>query len=327
MIEHPLLGMNHVTAMASDPQQIFDLMSKVLGLHLIKKTVNQDALDTYHLYFTDDMGTAGTDMTFFTFPNQAKGKKGTNMISRASFRVPNDAAIDYWLDRLNQHNVANEGITTQFGDKIINFHDQDDQQFQLISDEHNIGVAGGTPWQHNDVPDEFAITGLGPVTVTVFNVAHMDFVLTEIMGYTKQADEGNFGLYEVGHGEPNLGGHGAQVIVEHREDLPVAEEGYGNIHHAAFNTEDRETLGTWIDRIRDYRLPQSGYIDRFYFKSDYFRAAPQILFELATAGPGFLQDETYDEAGIHLELPPFLESQRAKIEAGLKPVETDWRGR
>lgn len=319
MIEHPLLGMNHVTAMASDPQQIFDFMSKMLGLHLIKKTVNQDALDTYHLYFTDDMGTAGTDMTFFTFPNQEKGKKGTNMISRASFRVPNDAALDYWINRFDQFNVAHDPISDQFGDKIINFHDQDDQQFQLISDEHNTGVAGGTPWKHSDVPDEFAIVGLGPVTVTVYNLQHMDFVLTEIMGYSKLQEAGDFSLYEVGNG-----GHGAQVIVEHREDLPISVEGYGNIHHAAFNTEDRETLGTWIDRIRQYRLPQSGYIDRFYFKSDYFRAAPQILFELATAGPGFLQDETYDEAGIHLELPPFLEGKRAEIEKGLKPVDTDW---
>ncbi|MHA3066377.1 ring-cleaving dioxygenase [Lacticaseibacillus saniviri] len=319
MIEHPLLGMNHVTAMASDPQQIFDFMSKMLGLHLIKKTVNQDALDTYHLYFTDDMGTAGTDMTFFTFPNQERGKKGTNMISRASFRVPNDAALDYWIKRFDQFNVAHDPISDQFGDKIINFHDQDDQQFQLISDEHNTGVAGGTPWKHSDVPDEFAIVGLGPVTVTVYNLQHMDFVLTEIMGYSKLQEAGDFSLYEVGKG-----GHGAQVIVEHREDLPISVEGYGNIHHAAFNTEDRETLGTWIDRIRQYRLPQSGYIDRFYFKSDYFRAAPQILFELATAGPGFLQDETYDEAGIHLELPPFLEGKRAEIEKGLKPVDTDW---
>ncbi|OAU03752.1 ring-cleaving dioxygenase [Lacticaseibacillus rhamnosus] len=322
MIEHPLLGMNHVTAMASDPQAIFDFMSKTLGLHLIKKTVNQDALDTYHFYFTDDQGTAGTDMTFFTFPNQEKGKKGTNMISRASFRVPSDAALDYWLKRFADKGVANDGINTQFDAKIINFHDQDDQQYQLISDEHNHGVAGGTPWKHNDVPEEFAITGLGPVTVTIFNLGHMQYVLTEIMGYKQIAEDGNWSLYEVGDG-----GHGAQVILEHREDLPIPVEGFGNIHHAAFSTDNRETLGTWIDRIKQYRLPQSGYVDRFYFKSEYFRAAPQVLFELATTGPGFLQDETYDEAGIHLELPPFLESKRAEIERGLTPVKTDWRGR
>lgn len=322
MIEHTLLGMNHVTAMASDPQAIFDFMSKTLGLHLIKKTVNQDALDTYHFYFTDDQGTAGTDMTFFTFPNQPKGKKGTNMISRASFRVPSDAALDYWLKRFAEKGVANEGISNQFGTKIINFHDQDDQQYQLVSDENDHGVAGGTPWKHNDVPEEFAITGLGPVTVTIFNLGHMQYVLTEIMGYKQIAEDGNWSLYEVGEG-----GHGAQVILEHREDLPIAEEGFGNIHHAAFSTENRETLGTWIDRIKQYRLPQSGYVDRFYFKSEYFRAPPQILFELATTGPGFLQDETYDEAGIHLELPPFLESKREEIEKQLTPVKTDWRGR
>lgn len=322
MIEHPLLGMNHVTAMASDPQQIFDLMSKTLGLHLIKKTVNQDAIDTYHLYFTDDTGTAGTDMTFFTFPHQDKAKRGTNMISRVSFRVPSDAALTYWATRLADRGLNTEASSTAFGAKILNFTDQDDQHYQLISDEANRGIAGGTPWQHSDVPLENAITGLGPVEVTVYNFQHMQYVLTEIMGYTERGQEGTRTLFEIG-----TSGHGAEVIVDHREDLPIAVEGYGMIHHAAFNTEDRTTLATWIDRFKQYRLPQSDFVDRFYFQSDYVRVAPQILFEIATSGPGFLQDETYDEAGIHLELPPFLEAKRASIEAALPPIETAWRDR
>ncbi|MFD1431978.1 ring-cleaving dioxygenase [Lacticaseibacillus yichunensis] len=322
MIKHPLLGMNHVTAMASSPQAIFDLMSKTLGLHLIKKTVNQDAIDTYHLYFTDDTGTAGTDMTFFTFPNQLPGIRGTNMISRVSFRVPNDAALDFWEDRLNDRDIEHDPAESQFGSRHLNFRDEDGQEYQLISDENTHGVAGGTPWRHSDVPAEMAILGLGPVTVTVADQEHMHFVATDLMGYRQLAADGNFTLYETGEG-----GHGAQLIVEHRDDLPLAVEGFGQIHHAAFNTEDRETLQFWIDRISDYRLPQSGFVERYYFQSEYFRAAPQILFEIATAGPGFLQDETYDEAGIHLELPPFLEAQRASIEAGLTPIETRWRGR
>lgn len=321
MIEHPLLGMNHVTAMASDPQQIFDFMAKTLGLHLIKKTVNQDAHDAYHLYFTDDRGQAGTDMTFFTFPHQQKGKKGTNMISRVSFQVPSNTAIDYWHQRLRSAGVAIDAMTTTFGARSLSFHDQDDQAYQLISDEHNDGLAGGTPWQHSDVPAELAITGLGPVTITVVNQRHLDYVLTTIMGYTRIDAIGARTLYEVNHG-----GHGAQIIVEHREDLPLAQEGYGNIHHAAFNTEDETTLKSWINRIKQFRLAQSGLVDRYYFKSEYFRAAPQVLFEIATQGPGFLQDETYDEAGIDLELPPALAAQRAQIEAQLPPIQTNWRG-
>lgn len=322
MIESPLLGLNHVTAMAKDPEAIYALMVKVLGLHLIKKTVNQDALDTYHLYFTDDLGTAGTDMTFFTFPNQNRAQRGTNMISAVSFRVPTDAALDFWHERLADHGLHPGPIRQQFDALVLDFTDADGQVYQLISDEHDHGVAGGTPWQHSDVPEEFAIVGLGPVTITIINLTHLDYVLTTVMGFAQIAEADSKRLYSV-----NAGGHGAQVIVEQNRTLPIAEEGYGMIHHAAFNTRDLASLHSWVNHIASFRLPQSGLIDRYYFQSNYFRAAPQVLFEIATAGPGFLQDEPYAEAGIKLELPPKLESRRKAIEAGLKPFATDWRGR
>ncbi|MCD2256670.1 ring-cleaving dioxygenase [Agrilactobacillus fermenti] len=313
-----LLGLHHVTAITSDAQKIFNFMSKLLGLHLIKKTVNQDDVSAYHLYFTDDMGTAGTDITFFEFPHLAKGKKGTNLISRIGFRVPNDAALTYWTKRFEVNHITHSEIKTQFRDKIIQFEDFDGQQYQLVSDEHNSGISGGTPFKKSDVPAEFAIVGLGPVQITVFNQGHLNLILTELMGFTQNETEGAFTRYEL-----NNGGHGAEVIMEHREDVAPAEEGYGNVHHLAFRVSDETVLRTWIEKIKAYRLPQSGFVDRFYFKSEYFRAAPQILFEIATDGPGFLQDETYDEAGIHLELPPFLENRRSEIEAGLTPIKTE----
>ncbi|WP_461212933.1 VOC family protein [Lacticaseibacillus sp. GG6-2] len=322
MIESPLLGINHVTAMAKDPEAIYTLMVKILGLHLIKKTVNQDALDTYHLYFTDDQGTAGTDMTFFTFPNQDRAQRGTNMISAVSFRVPNDAALDYWHERLQDRGLQTGTVRQQFDALVLDFTDADGQVYQLISDEHDHGVAGGAPWQHSDVPQEFAIVGLGPVTITIINLAHLDYVLTTVMGFEQIAEAASRRLYSV-----NAGGHGAQVIVEQNRTLPIAEEGYGMIHHAAFNTVDLTSLKSWVKQIASFRLPQSDLIDRYYFQSNYFRAAPQVLFEIATAGPGFLQDEGYDEAGVKLELPPKLEPRREAIEAGLKPFATDWRGR
>lgn len=316
--ENTLLGVHHATAITSDGQKIFDFFAKILGMHLIKKTVNQDDVETYHLYFTDDKGAPGTDMTFFDFPGIPKGIKGTNSISRVSFRVPNDASQAYWEKRFTEHNVAHEAISTQFGAKVLPFHDFDDQQYQLISDEDNHGVPGGTPWQKSPVPPEYAIQGLGPVRVTVYNQEHFDLLLRTVMGFKKVAEEGQFTLYEV-----NDGGHGGQIVLEHREDLPLAVEGYGNVHHAAWRVPDRGRLDYWIYRLKSFDLPQSGYIDRYYFKSEYFRAAPQILFEIATDGPGFLQDETYEEAGIHLELPPFLEPHRAEIEANLHPLNTE----
>lgn len=312
-----LIGVHHVTAITSDAQKIYDFFTKVLGLHLIKKTVNQDDVHTYHLYFTDDMGTAGTDMTFFDFPGIQKGRPGTNSISRTTFRVPNDAALEYWAARFSESEVAYEDVSVQFGTKMIKFHDFDDQQYALISDEHNEGIGGGTPWRDNDVPEKYAIVGLGPVYVTVINREHLSLVLTDLMGFTEKETEGAFSKFEL-----NDGGHGAQVVVEHDPDAPLAVQGYGSVHHAAFQTNDEDSLHYWIERVRATGLPQSGFVDRFYFKSEYFRAAPQVLFELATNGPGFLQDETYEEAGIHLELPPFLEQRREEIQAGLNPIDT-----
>ncbi|GAK47155.1 glyoxalase [Secundilactobacillus oryzae JCM 18671] len=312
-----LVGAHHVTAITSYARKIFEFHTKVLGLHLIKKTVNQDDAHTYHLYFTDDMGTAGTDITFFDFPGIQKGQPGTNSISRTTFRVPNDASLEYWGKRLDDFNIDHEDVSEQFGAKMMKFRDFDDQQYAFVSDEHNAGVEGGTPWRGSDVPDEYAIVGLGPVYITVMNAQHMDVALTDLLGFTRKETEGDFTKYEL-----NDGGHGAQVIIEHREDLPIAIQGYGSVHHAAFTTNNEESLRYWIDCIQKTGLSHSGFVDRFYFKSEYFRVTPGVLFEIATNGPGFLQDETYEESGIHLELPPFLEPYREEIEANLTPVNT-----
>ena len=153
-------GIHHVTAMTSSATKIYRFFTDILGMRLIKKTVNQDDIETYHLYFTDDTGAPGTDMTFFDFPNQPKGKKGTDTISRASFRVPSDAALDFWLERFEKYDVAHSAINERFGKKYIEFEDFDNQYYQLISDENNQGVAAGVPWKNSNVPTEFAITGL-----------------------------------------------------------------------------------------------------------------------------------------------------------------------
>lgn len=221
-------------------------------------------------------------MTFFDFPGLPKGTKGTNTISRTSFRVKNDASLDYWIDRFNEHDIDHGPIQERFGKKYLEFEDFDNQRYQLISDEQNHGVAAGVPWKKTDVPAEHALIGLGPVFVTVTNFEHMQLVLAEVLGFKLVDAEGSFHLFEVGEG-----GNGASIIVEHREDLPEAQEGFGNVHHLALRVEDEDTLRFWIDKIAKLRFPNSGFVERFYFKSDYFRAAPQVLFELATDGPGF----------------------------------------
>lgn len=315
-----LKGIHHVTAMTSSAEKNYHFFTEVLGMRLVKKTVNQDDIQTYHTFFADDRGSAGTDMTFFDFPGIPKGTKGTNSISKTSFRVPSDQALDYWLARFDQHNVTHTGLTSQFGNKSIQFVDFDGQQYQLISDEHNPGVPAGIPWQKGPVPYDYAIVGLGPIFLTVSSLDAMRLMLVEVMKMKEIAQEDNAYLFEVGEG-----GNGGQVIVEHRDDLPQAMEGFGNVHHVAFRVEDRAALEAWISRIQDYSLPQSGYVDRFYFESLYVRVGPHILFEFATDGPGFMQDEPYETMGEKLSLPPFLEAERAEIERMVRPFDTTRR--
>lgn len=315
-----LKGIHHVTAMTSSAEKNYHFFTEVLGMRLVKKTVNQDDIQTYHTFFADDRGSAGTDMTFFDFPGIPKGTKGTNSISKTSFRVPSDQALDYWLARFDQHNVTHTGLTSQFGNKSIQFVDFDGQQYQLISDEHNPGVPAGIPWQKGPVPYNYAIVGLGPIFLTVSSLDAMRLMLVEVMKMNEIAQEENAYLFEVGEG-----GNGGQVIVEHRDDLPQAMEGFGNVHHVAFRVEDRAALEAWISRIQDYSLPQSGYVDRFYFESLYVRVGPHILFEFATDGPGFMQDEPYETMGEKLSLPPFLEAERAEIERMVRPFDTTRR--
>lgn len=314
MAKTDLIGLHHVTAITSSAPKMFDFMTNLLGLHLIKKTVNQDDVSTYHLYFTDDMGTAGTDITFFDFPGIGQGKFGKNSISRIGFRVPNDDALTYWAQRLADAGVVTDAIQTQFGAKVLPFYDFDQQRYQLVSDEHNVGLEGGTPYRHSQVPADMAISGLGPTIITVSEPERLGRLLVDVMGFTELDHQNGQVLYEL-----NGGGHGAQVIVERSLILPDGIQGYGTVHHMAFRTHDTESLRYWIERVQNAGLHDSGFVERFYFQSEYFRAAPGVLFEIATDGPGFLQDETYEEAGVHLELPPFLEGQRAEIEANLVP--------
>ncbi len=314
---NPIKGLHHVTAITSSAEKIFQFFTGVLGMRLVKKTVNQDDIQTYHLFFADDKGSAGTDMTFFDFPGMTKGVHGTNEIYKTSFRVPTDAALEYWQKRLDEMKISRGNIEEQFGKKILSFSDFDDQQYQLISDEKNKGVAPGTPWQHGPVPLEYAITGLGPVVVRISNFPALKAMLQSALLFRETAQEGNFHLFEMGEG-----GNGASVIVEHAPALPPARQGFGTVHHAAFRVEDRAALEEWIDRLDSLRLPNSGYVNRYFFESLYARVAPSILFEFATDGPGFMGDEPYESLGEKLSLPPFLELQREEIERMVRPIDT-----
>ncbi|MED4452127.1 ring-cleaving dioxygenase [Metabacillus fastidiosus] len=312
-----LKGIHHVTAITSSAEENYKFFTYVLGMRLVKKTVNQDDIQTYHLFFADDKGSPGTDMTFFDFPNIPKGVHGTNEISKTSFRVPSDKALDYWVNRFDRLEVKHTGIQEQFGKKTLSFVDFDDQQYQLISDEHNEGVASGTPWEKGPIPIEYAITGLGPIFIRIVDFDYFKEMMEKVLLFKEIGQEGSFHLFETGEG-----GNGAQVIAEHNTDLPNARQGFGTVHHVAFRVEDRKALDAWDNQVQSFGFRTSGYVDRFFFKSLYTRMAPQILFEFATDGPGFMGDEPYETLGEKLSLPPFLEPKREEIEKLVRPIDT-----
>lgn len=312
-----LKGIHHVTAITSSAEKNYEFFTYVLGMRLVKKTVNQDDIQTYHLFFADDTGSPGTDMTFFDFPGIRKGTHGTDEIYRTSFRVPSDAALEYWVKRFDRMKVKHQGIQELFGKKRLSFVDFDDQQYQLVSDELNEGIASGTPWQKGPIPLEYAITGLGPIFVRVSNFEYFKEMMEKVLEFKEIAKEGSLHLFEVAEG-----GNGAQVIVEYNAVLPRAQQGFGTVHHAAFRVEDRSVLEHWIQRLDQFQFHTSGFVDRYFFQSLYARVAPQILFEFATDGPGFMGDEPYETLGEKLSLPPFLEPQREQIEQLVRPIDT-----
>ncbi|AND40206.1 MULTISPECIES: ring-cleaving dioxygenase [Cytobacillus] len=312
-----LKGIHHVTAITSSAEKNYEFFTYTLGMRLVKKTVNQDDIQTYHLFFADDTGSPGTDMTFFDFPGIPQGSHGTDEISKTSFRVPTDEALNYWVKRFDRLEVPHSGIKEQFGKKTLSFTDFDDQKYQLISDEDNKGVPSGTPWQNGPVPLEYAITGLGPLFVRVAQFDYFKEMMEKVLHFKEIAQEGDFHLFEVGEG-----GNGAQVVVEYNPSLPQARQGYGTVHHAAFRVEDKSVLEEWDQHLRGFGFQTSGFVDRFFFGSLYSRVAPQILFEFATDGPGFMGDEPYETLGEKLSLPPFLEPKRDQIESYVRPIDT-----
>ncbi|MCT1575616.1 ring-cleaving dioxygenase [Oceanobacillus kimchii] len=314
---NPIRGMHHVTAITSSAEKNYEFFTYILGMRLVKKTVNQDDIQTYHLFFADDEGNAGTDMTFFDFPGIPKGSHGTNEIYKTSFRVPSDDALDYWVKRFNRLEINHSGIQEHFGVQTLSFSDFDDQQYQLVSDETNKGAKAGIAWKGGPIPLEYAIVGLGPIVVRVAQYDFFKEILDKVFQYKEVMKEGSEYLFEIGQG-----GNGAQLIVEHNTDLPMARQGYGTVHHAALCVDEQSDIYEWDNHIKSFGLQTSGFVDRFFFQSLYTRVAPQILFELATKGPGFMGDEPYETLGEKLSLPPFLESERDKIESMVRPINT-----
>jgi glyoxalase family protein len=312
-------GLHHVTAVTGDAPGNVAFYTDTLGLRLVKKTVNQDDVSAYHLFYGDEIGRPGTEMTFFDWAGIGPRVPGTGMISSTAFRVPDYAALEWWLERLSELGITHEGIEERNGRATLRFTDPEGQRLKLVHDEAE-GVAGGTSWEKSPIPQEVFIRGLDSVDLTLKSLSPTSVVLTDMMGFYK-AEEYEEDGHRVATFEVGPGGPGARVRLVERPDLPVHRfVGVGGVHHVAFRTSDEEEHAAWRERLAKAGLGVTPVIDRYYFKSIYFREPGGVLFEIATDGPGFATDEDAEHLGERLSLPPFLEGQRRQIEANLKPI-------
>ena len=310
-----LTGIHHLTAVTADAPRNVEFYTRSLGLRLVKKTVNQDDTSAYHLFYADALGSPGTDITFFDWPAPPE-TRGTSSIVQTAFRVAGEDSLRWWDERLSELGVRHGDIAERDGRKTIDFDDWEGQRLCFVDDG---GAGPAHPWDRSPVPPEHQIRGLGPITISVPAIEATDTVLTEVMGLRRVRDHGDAArpvhVYEMGDGGP-----AAELHVAVEPDLLPARMGAGGVHHVAFRTPDEETYQAWIERLRTMRVASSGPVDRFYFRSLYFREPNGILFEIATDGPGFASDEPAESLGEKLALPPFLEPRRAEIEAKIKPL-------
>ena len=312
-------GIHHLTAVSAKPRDNVAFYTGLLGMRLVKKTVNQDDVSAYHLFYADGKANPGTDLTFFDFP-AAPEQRGTNSISRTGLRVAGEKTLGYWRDRLKKAGAVTRDIVEVDGRLTLPFEDGEGQRLVLVDDG---GKGTASPWERSPVPAEHQIRGLGPIVLTVHELSRTASVLTEIMNMRRVRDVRRPRRADPcvrdgrGRGES---GPAAELHVLEDKESPVARQGAGGVHHVAFRTPDEAQYHAWTKRLNELRVPNSGEIDRFYFRSLYFREPNGILFEIATDGPGFATDEPMETLGEKLALPPFLEPRRAAIEAGLKPI-------
>ncbi|HUR60173.1 MAG TPA: ring-cleaving dioxygenase [Opitutaceae bacterium] len=316
-----LTGFHHLTAVTADAAANHAFYTQTLGLRLVKKTVNQDDVSAYHLFYADGRATPGTDITFFDWP-VPRERRGTNSIMRTGLRVGSEASLRWWAQRFESLKVAHSPIATRDARPTLDFEDGEGQRLTLVVDSTR---GEPHPWEKSPVPAEHQIRGLGPITISVPELRATDVVLTQIMAMKRVREYATGGngqaatvhVYQMGAEGPQ-----AELHVTVEPGAKPGRQGAGGVHHVAFRTPSFAEYEAWAERLQKFGMPSSGPVNRFYFRSLYFREPNGILFEIATDEPGFSADEPMESLGERLALPPFLEPRRAEIEAGLKPLET-----
>ncbi|HUP18444.1 MAG TPA: ring-cleaving dioxygenase [Gemmatimonadota bacterium] len=305
-------GIHHVTALASDPQTNLDFYVGTLGLRMVKKSVNQDDPGTYHLFYADAAGTPGTDVTFFPRRGMAPGRKGTGQVVEIALAVPAGSLDAYWIDRLAERGVQREEETAPFGERTLPFADPDGLSLSLVEIAEDRVFE---PWAASGVPVERQIRGVHAVRIPERAVGPTARLLNEVMGFEELAEDGGWRRFAAGEGS------GAYAELLEAPERTGGRWGAGIVHHVAWRVRDDEEQVGLRAAVERSGLQPTPVIDRFWFRSVYFREPGGTLFELATDGPGFARDEAQERLGETLVLPPWLEESREEIEAALPALE------
>jgi len=314
-----LTGVHHLTAISAAIKDNHRFYTRTMGMRLVKRSVNQDDVSAYHLFYADAKGSPGTDLTFFDWP-VPRERRGTRSIVRTGLRVNGEAALKWWAQRFAELQVSHGEIIERDRRLTLQFEDPEGQRLALIDD----GGAGDppVPWDRSPVPVQYQIRGLGPIVISVPTLKPTDALLTRVFNMRLIRDcshPDNPGttvhVFEMGDGGPH-----AELHVAVQPDLPPSGQGAGGVHHVAFRTPDGN-YDAWAARLNEFDIPNSGKVDRFWFRSLYVREPNGVLFEIATDGPGFAVDEDPGALGEKVVLPPFLEPYRSQIVANLKPID------
>jgi len=314
-----LTGVHHLTAISAAIKDNHRFYTSTMGMRLVKRSVNQDDVSAYHLFYADGKGSPGTDLTFFDWP-VPRERRGTRSIVRTCLRVNGEAALKWWAQRFAELQVTHGEIIERDRRLTLQFEDPEGQRLALIDD----GGAGDppVPWDRSPVPVQHQIRGLGPIVISVPTLKPTDALLTRVFNMRLIRDcshPDNPGttvhVFEMGDGGPH-----AELHVAVQPDLPPSGQGAGGVHHVAFRTPDGN-YDAWAARLNEFDIPNSGKVDRFWFRSLYVREPNGVLFEIATDGPGFAVDEDPETLGEKVVLPPFLEPYRSQIVANLKPID------
>jgi glyoxalase family protein len=303
-----IMGIHHITAIAGQAQRNYDFYTKILGLRMVKKTVNFDDPETYHLYYGNEKGSPGTILTFFPWTYVKKGTTGVGMATEIGYSVPS-GSLDFWAERFKDYGIKYNPTSERFGEVYLPIQDPDGLSLNLI-------VPGKEdrrePWETNDIKKDTATKGFHTITLTVRDLLPTSRVLTDIFGYQLLTQEGNFYRFVTAAVE-----HAAIVdILVDTNGKPGVGAG-GTNHHVAFRVRNEEVLMDFRQKVMEAGLTITEKIDRNYFFSLYFREPGGILFEIATDNPGFDVDESLQELGTHLKLPAQYEARRSVIESSL----------